>query len=227
MKPSPDELTGLTDRHIITGVTDRFEARREVIEAFQRMHQAAKKENIDIGVVSGFRSFQKQLHIWNQKFSGRRPVLDHHNQDVDISKCTATQLVDLILIWSAIPGGSRHHWGTDLDVIDRTVIPKGYEVRLIDSEYTVSGLFHRLNQWLTAHASEYGFYAPYTGLNLNMYAEPWHISYFPLATGYLQDLTPSLLKNSLEQSDILGKEEVLEKIEEIFNTKIKNVAAPP
>ena len=33
---------------------------------------------------------------------------------------------DAILLWSALPGASRHHWGTDFDVFDRAAVPPDY-----------------------------------------------------------------------------------------------------
>ena len=34
-------------------------------------------------------------------------------------------LIETILLWSALPGGSRHHWGTDVDVFDAAAVAPG------------------------------------------------------------------------------------------------------
>ena len=40
-------------------------------------------------------------------------------------RSTTAARIDAILCWSALPGGSRHHWGTDCDVIDAAALPAG------------------------------------------------------------------------------------------------------
>ena len=37
--------------------------------------------------------------------------------------------------WSAIPGSSRHHWGTDLDVYDAAAVTPDYQVQLTPQEW--------------------------------------------------------------------------------------------
>ena len=49
-----------------------------------------------------------------------------------------------ILVWSALPGASRHHWGTDLDVFDRAVQPPGEPLELLARHYEPGGRFERL-----------------------------------------------------------------------------------
>ena len=36
-----------------------------------------------------------------------------------------------ILEWSALPGASRHHWGSEFDVFDLAALPEGYRVQLL------------------------------------------------------------------------------------------------
>ena len=42
---------------------------KPVQKAFDQMAEAAKKENITLKIVSGYRSFERQKQIWNRKYS--------------------------------------------------------------------------------------------------------------------------------------------------------------
>ncbi|SPY94009.1 D-alanyl-D-alanine carboxypeptidase [Proteus mirabilis] len=66
---------------------------------------------------SFIRSFERQLAIWNGKFEGTRPVLDAESQPIDIQTLSEGQRCEAILKWSALPGASRHHWGTEIDFL--------------------------------------------------------------------------------------------------------------
>ncbi|MFN8580799.1 MAG: M15 family metallopeptidase [Gemmatimonadaceae bacterium] len=88
--------------------------------------------------------------MWNRKASGQLAVLDSHAQPMDITTLSARELVFAILRWSALPGASRHHWGTDIDVYDAAACPPGYEVELIPAEVDAGGMFAPLHEWLDA-----------------------------------------------------------------------------
>ena len=48
---------------------------------------------------------------------------------------TTAARVETILLWSALPGASRHHWGSDIDVADGHVMARGYQPQLVVGEY--------------------------------------------------------------------------------------------
>ena len=48
----------------------------EVWLAFDQLAREAAKSGINLMLASGFRSFERQLLIWNAKANGERPVLD-------------------------------------------------------------------------------------------------------------------------------------------------------
>ena len=54
-----------------------------------------------------------------------RPLLDANNQPLDALQLGETERLHAILHWSALPGTSRHHWGTDLDIYDPDCLPAG------------------------------------------------------------------------------------------------------
>ena len=110
------------------------------------------------------------------------------------------ELVDAILCWSAIPGGSRHHWGSDLDVIDAAAMPQGYQVQLVPEEYAADGVFARLTSWLDANMHRYGYFRPYASDRGGAAVEPWHLSYAPVAALALEELSLPVLRACTRRS---------------------------
>ncbi len=93
-----------------------------------------------------------------------RKVHDDAGRDVDISALPGPEQLRAILRYSAIPGTSRHHWGTDLDVYDAAAVPAGYQLELSPPEVAAGGLFDPLHRWLDermAAGESRGFYRPY------------------------------------------------------------------
>jgi len=135
-------------------------------------------------------------------------------------------LIDAIVCWSAVPGGSRHHWGTEIDVIDRAALPENYRVRLLPEEAAPGGVFHRLHQWLDENMARFGFYRPYRAWRGGFFPEPWHLSYAPVSSAALEALLPEVLEAAVRESSMLGRELVLARITEIYRQYVANVDAP-
>ena len=115
------QALGLDDQHVVDvalGDTASFKIHRDLVGPLAAMRQAAQKEGFDLAVASGYRSFDRQRAIWNAKANGGRPVLDKNENPLDIDALDAVDLLKAILHWSALPGGSRHHWGSDFDIYD-------------------------------------------------------------------------------------------------------------
>ena len=79
----------------------------EAGKAFVAMREAALEEGIEIEIVSAYRSYERQKFIWNRKF--------YSNAKKGISPM---ENINKIIEYSTLPGTSRHHWGTDIDIID-------------------------------------------------------------------------------------------------------------
>jgi hypothetical protein len=129
-------------------------------------------------------------------------------------------------MWSAIPGGSRHHWGSDVDLIDALAVPEGYQVQLVPEEYGSQGIFARMEEWLNHHAAEFGFFRPYRTDRGGVSPEPWHFSYAPVSIAALKALTPELLRQTLLTSAIEGKPLILERLDEIYQRYLLAVDTP-
>ena len=209
------ELTGRVRTHIGEVREPHCALHIHVIPPFLRLRQAALADGFDVVPHSSFRDFSRQLAIWNGKFAGSRPVLDAAAQPIDMSALAAAARIDAILLWSALPGASRHHWGTDVDLIDRHATAPGFEVRLLPEEYGAGGPYAPLARWLEGNAARYGFFRPFRGVLSGVQPEPWHYSFAPVAENARRALSPAVLRDALAGAPLAGKEEVLARLEEL------------
>ena len=220
------ELTGRARTHVVELAQPRCALHYEAVAAFLAMRDAARGEGMDLIPRSTFRDFDTQVTIWNRKWSGEKPLYDRAGQLLDRSRIADADVVDAILCWSAVPGGSRHHWGTDVDVIDAAAVPPGYTVELITSEYAPDGIFARLSAWLDGNMRRFGFFRPYATDRGGVSPEPWHLSYAPVALPALESLSLSMLRRVIDGSAISGKPYVLARLPEIYTRFLLTVDPP-
>lgn len=216
MHHASSRIFGIDDSGLIQNTTREYYFTPETLTAFNKMAASARCDGIEISPVSSYRSFNRQLQIWNNKYTGKRPVFSPKGLPVNMQCLSPEEKIHTLLIWSALPGTSRHHWGTDIDIIDRNSLPPDYTVKLDTAEFSMSGVFHRLDKWLELNAQTFGFFRPYKGIKSGYQAEPWHISYRTQAQQFLSLLKPDDLRCIIEKSDIEGKTEVLEQLPFIF-----------
>lgn len=149
---------------------DAMYLRQDAYEAFVQMYAAAKAEGISMKIISATRPFHHQKRIWEAKWTGKRLV---EGKDLSKTIVDPSQRALKILEYSSMPGTSRHHWGTDIDINN------------LENHYFESGEGLKLYQWMLANASLYGFCQPYTAKGAerpNGYEEEkWHWSYTPVA----------------------------------------------
>jgi zinc D-Ala-D-Ala carboxypeptidase len=176
--------------------SDKKEAflRKETYEAFLKMAEAAEKDKIQLKILSATRNFDRQKKIWEDKWRGLVKVEDGTNVAKAIKDPTKRALK--ILNYSSMPGSSRHHWGTDLDL------------NYLSDDYFVNGQGKKIYAWLVANAATYGFCQPYsdkssgrTGYN----EEKWHWSYMPLSAPFTA-AAKAKLKNEMIVGGFEGSE---------------------
>jgi len=152
-----------------------FKLRKDASKAFNAMSVASKKDGFKIKPISSYRSFDDQKRIWNRKYmqflsEGLSPL----------------QAIDKIIEYSTIPGTSRHHWGTDIDIVDGNQEVDGDVLlsRLFDED----GPYFEFKLWLNQNASNFDFVEVYTSSpeRKGFKYEPWHFSYAPLSTKILE-----------------------------------------
>lgn len=219
---TPEILTGTTASHTIT-VDEGVVLHKECANAFLRLKARAKKDKIHLKVASSFRDFSKQMNIWNEKCKGQRKVLDKDGEPLAIDKLNDTDLVFAILRWSALPGASRHHWGTDLDVFDGNALPANYALKLTPQEVLPEGPFYEFNQWLDLNLKPENFFRPYQIDKGGVSPEWWHISFAPLSEIFLESLTIDVVANVLKKQPIEKKQTVLKNLPLIFEKFVRNI----
>ncbi|GAA5524748.1 hypothetical protein Maes01_01307 [Microbulbifer aestuariivivens] len=212
-------LFGLGDDHVILEPRSGQLLHPEALVAFQQLCADARDAGFDPLVVSGFRGFDRQRVIWNRKARGERPVLDSAGAPLDIARLTPPQLVFAILRWSALPGASRHHWGTDFDVVDAAAMPDNYQVQLTPQEVCQGGIFSAFHEWLDqriAAAESYGLFRPYAEDRGGIAPERWHLSYAPAARELQGLLSADRLAERVRCSELALGETVIEHMGAVF-----------
>ena len=221
------ELTGRARTHLAELTDPPVFLHREVVVPYQAMRAAAAADGIDLVAFSGFRDFDRQLAIWNGKFRGERPMQDRDGAPLDALSLPPARRVEAICWWSALPGASRHHWGTDFDVMDRAALPSGYKFQVVPAEYGPGGPFENLTSWLDAHMHAFGFFRPYDTDRGGVRPEPWHLSHASVSARAARSLDASALREVLAAAAIDGKDEVLAGLDAHFASYVVNVDGPP
>lgn len=221
MTLSLDFLTGKTTDQLTPFGEGGFLVHKQMHDGLSKLFDAAKEAGFELALSSAFRSFELQKKIWNEKALGLRPVLDSNSIPVDISTKTHEEILFLILRWSAIPGGSRHHWGTDIDIFDRKRKPLDYKLQLIPSEYEEGGMFYESTLWLNENMEDFGFFRPYSEDRGGIAPEPWHLSYRPLSELFLEDFDLLAFSQHLSQSDFLLIEEARQNADVLYERFIQ------
>lgn len=189
-----ENLLGISESHL---KSKPVLLEKKTYEAFSLMRSAALKDQIDINIVSGYRSFQRQKEIWERKFK-------------QFSKTkNPADAISEIITYSSIPGTSRHHWGTDIDIIDAAAeMPKGGLLQ--ENNYHGEAPFSNLKSWMDRYSSDFGFELVYTkdkarsGFNY----EPWHYSFAPVSKSYLKLQMGKDYKKAWHALEFEGKSEM-------------------
>jgi len=224
---SAQQLTGQAEDHLVK-LDDGHRLREEVAQAFDALRVEAAKAGFTLAIASSFRSFERQLHIWNGKACGDRPVHDADGCAVNMSELDMSSRRHAILRFSALPGASRHHWGTDLDVYDAAAVSSDYQVQLTPQEVEPGGVFDALHLWLDekiATGDSHGCFRPYARDNGGVVPERWHLSYGPLASACARQLTPELLRQwwrrHSKPAPLLFEDSGAEDLESVFEQYVR------
>lgn len=149
----------------VPGTSPVIYLRKDTLAAFERMRAAAASDGIKLRVISATRNFTYQKGIWERKWNALQLT-----KPADRSR--------EILRYSSMPGTSRHHWGTDMDLNDLS--PRNWE----------SGELARTYAWLERRGGEFGFCLPYSKKGparpVGYNEERWHWSYRPLSSEFLK-----------------------------------------
>jgi LAS superfamily LD-carboxypeptidase LdcB len=221
-----EELTGQARTHVAAVPGQDCQLHTQVIAPFLNLRSAAAAAGFELAALSGFRDFARQLTIWNGKFNGTRPMYGADGAALDAAAIAPRERIDAILQWSALPGASRHHWGTDVDLIDRRAPASRGADPLTRQAFASGGPFAPLGEWLDAHAPRFGFFRPFQGIRSGVQPEPWHFSFAPIAETARRALRPEILAQAIAAVPLLGKEWVLERLDEIHERYVAMIDLP-
>jgi LAS superfamily LD-carboxypeptidase LdcB len=162
--------------------------RKETLNAFLQMAEAAEKDGVELRVASATRNFDYQENLWDNKWTGAVFV---DGKNLAKSVPDGLQRFKTILEYSSAPGSSRHHWGTDIDINNANV------------EYFKTEYGEKVYDWMEQNAASFGFCQPYiakgTSRPTGYEEEKWHWSYTPLSKTFVEEY-----KNYITADDIKG-----------------------
>lgn len=187
------DFAPVPDEHNIGGY--KMYLRKETLYAFLGMQIAGKKEGVDLKIASATRNFIYQKDLWNKKWTGYTLV---DGKDLSKTLLDGRERFEKILEYSAVPGASRHHWGTDIDINNA------------NTSYFETTYGKKVYSWLLKRAPSFGFCQTYTLKDQNRIAgyneEKWHWSYLPLAKEYTEEYKRLITNNDI--NDFNGEEYV-------------------
>ena len=167
--------------------------RKEALEAFQKMRKAAAQDGIALRIMSAARSFNHQKRIWEGKWNGNRLV---EGKNMKTAFPEAAERARFIMKFSSMPGTSRHHWGTDIDI------------NSFSPSYFDAGKGAREYQWLVDNAHKYGYCQTYTEKGKERpdgyEEEKWHWTYLPIASPLLMYFKENVTGTDMKGFDGAG-----------------------
>jgi len=223
------QIHGMTEDHLVLDSETSRLFHKETYQKFLALKERASQEGIDLYVLSSFRSFDNQLSIWNKKCRGEKTLFDSNGIALDYNSLSDKEIVFSILRWSALPGTSRHHWGTDIDVVDKNTWPQGYHVELIPNEFEEGAMFYKMKCFfddLIENENGLGFFRPYEIDQNGVAPEMWHISDFKVAQVYYQEFNFNNFLEFLDEQnsdDFLFLDIVKDHAQKIFKQYIQNI----
>ncbi|MDQ7048489.1 MAG: M15 family metallopeptidase [Enterobacterales bacterium] len=226
MKLSWQQIIGATQNHLTSFEPDskhRFLIHPDIKQDLAGLLDAAQIAGQPIALISSFRSFDRQLTLWNQKWLGNLKVYALDGQLIDISELSDEDKFHRISLWSALPGFSRHHWGTDIDIFSAKAIEQGHKVELVTQEFESGGVCESLNQWFDENLQNYGFFRPYQSYQQGIAAEPWHISHHLTAESIREAFPMDECQSHLAQSSIKSGAFIIQNCQSYFDRYFNNI----
>ncbi len=163
-----------------------YKMQKEAYLALEKMRKEALVKEVRIHVISAYRSFEHQNRIWSRKF-----------KKFKAQGYSVKEAINKVKEYSAIPGTSRHHWGTDVDLVDYN--KKFLNNKAIHSKYVT---------WMEENAHKYGFYRVYTSnkFRTGYNYESWHYSYRNISKFMLEDYLKLDIVAVLKNEKIAGNQ---------------------
>jgi len=182
IKPKKYTVDQLIGKEKIQFYGKGYKLQKEAYFSIEKMIREAREQGVKIKIVSSYRSFNHQNRIWKRKY------------DAFIKKgFSPKKAVEKVKEYTAIPGTSRHHWGTDVDLSNG----KSKLINSVNVKYS---------KWMNENAHKYGFYRVYTNnkFRAGYKYESWHYSYRKLSKSMLEQYNQLDLVKILKNEKIAG-----------------------
>lgn len=225
------ETLGLTTSHLIS-FDQHFKVHKGIAKDLEALINLSEKNSFQLSLASSFRSFERQLIIWNEKAQGKRVLRDDQGKELVYKSLSEEDVLFSILRWSALPGTSRHHWGTDIDVYDQISLPsRDYQIQLTPYEVSSNGPFGAFHDWLDEvieKKESYQFFRPYLLDRGGIAPERWHLSHFKVSKMYQENLNFQQFEYALKHyyQELELYDLVWKKREIIYSQYIMNLCSP-
>lgn len=203
-----DFLTGknnyYTDNHFIEipayqAYRTKMYLLKDTYNAFAQMYEAAKADGITLKIISASRTFDEQKNLWEDKWKKNAAAYPD-----------PIQRAQYIMQFSAMPGTSRHHWGTEIDL------------NSLHNEFFETTAGKKMYDWLLIHANDYGFCQTYNDFKYRQggyQEEKWHWSFYPISDSLLPLYNKKVdLKNMYGFSGVETAKDL-----NVLNDYIKNI----
>ena len=195
-------------------VTDPVTGKRAlkaVMESFWKLRDRAVHDGWSLVLVSGFRSFEGQRLLWNR----------YYDQAAKDNRWDERKGVRTVMKYTSVPGLSRHHWGTELDISEKSL--RG---QLLTPEEEISPKVLEFYHWMEMNAPAFGFCRIYRGTSGIISDEPWHWSYWRFAKIYQHQLeSDPNLELAYEPQGVDGGKYIKEHFQEIFQWQSQSIDA--
>jgi D-alanyl-D-alanine carboxypeptidase len=164
--PLPEDFT---PSNLVT-VSDDIVLEKETATALISMMSAMEKDGITINLESGYRSYDKQKELYDNKIAQLKQEYPQKSPE---------EIIDIASSSVAVPGTSEHQTGLSIDIS-------------VDS--LVSANLHQseAGQWIEENGHKYGFIFRYPDNKQDITGiihEPWHLRY--VGTALAQELKES------------------------------------
>lgn len=131
-----------------------------IIPDLVKLIEDAKRDGLDLKVVSGFRSYEDQRDLFEIYVQSE---LQKANYQISREQAEANANK-----YSAKPGHSEHQLGTAIDILSS------------ETNYVFSSDDNlKYVMWLENNSSKYNFRISYNKSNTQYIYEPWHLRWFP------------------------------------------------
>jgi len=216
LEPTFEILTGRSSDHLRDKSSkDPSELLIPIVsDHFYEWKLMAQTAGFNLMIASSYRSMERQRKIWNEKIAGKRPLKSKTGSIINPKDLKDEEMLETILHWTHIPGASRHHWGSDLDVFDLTPFEiTQSKLQLENDEYEGDGPCANFNSWMESKClknSQFPFFRPYMG-NLTLInseklsprskfffeKELWHYSHKKMAQHFQKHYTFNIFEMNL------------------------------